>query len=42
MFSADNFNVPMFIQDTTPPGETTTEKPHNEIHYSYQQTDMGG
>ena len=42
MFSAGNFNVPMFIHDTTPPGVPTMEKLHSEIHYRYQQTDTGG
>jgi hypothetical protein len=41
MFSAGNFNVPMFIHDTTPPGVQTMEKLHSEIHYHYQQTDAG-
>jgi hypothetical protein len=41
MFSAGNFNVPMFIHDTTPPGVPTMEKLHSEIHYQYQQTDSG-
>lgn len=42
MFSAGNFNVPMFIHDTTPPGVPTMEKLHSEIYYRYQQTDAGG
>jgi hypothetical protein len=42
MFSAGNFNVPMFIHDTTPPGVPTMEKLHGEIHYHYEQTDTGG
>jgi hypothetical protein len=41
MFSAGNFNVPMFIHGTTPPGVPTMEKLHGEIHYQYQQTDGG-
>lgn len=41
MFSAGNFNVPMFIHDTTPPGVPTMTKLHSEIHYQYQQTDGG-
>jgi hypothetical protein len=41
MFSAGNFNVPMFIHDTTPPGVPTMEKLHSEIHYQYLQTDRG-
>lgn len=42
MFSAGNFNVPMFIHDTTPPGVPTMTKLHSEIHYQYQQTNKGG
>jgi hypothetical protein len=41
MFSAGNFNVPMFIHDTTPPGVPTMEKLHSEIRYQYEQTDTG-
>lgn len=41
MFSAGNFDVPMFIHDTTPPGVPTMAKLHSEIHYHYQQTDSG-
>jgi hypothetical protein len=41
MFSAGNFNVPMFIHDTTPPGVPTMKKLRSEIHYQYQQTDSG-
>ena len=42
MFSEGNFNIPMFIHDTTPPGVPTMEKLHSEIHYQYEQTDTGG
>jgi hypothetical protein len=42
MFSAGNFNVPMFIHDTTPPGVPTMTKLNSEIHYRYQETDTGG
>ncbi|MGC1451336.1 MAG: hypothetical protein WA830_15005 [Candidatus Sulfotelmatobacter sp.] len=42
MFSAGDFDVPMFIHDTTPPGVPTMTKLHSEIHYLYQQTDSGG
>jgi hypothetical protein len=41
MFSDGDFNVPMFIHDTTPPGVPTMEKLHSEIRYQYQQTDGG-
>jgi hypothetical protein len=42
MFSAGDFDVPMFIHDATPPGVPTMKKLHNEIHYRYQETDTGG
>jgi hypothetical protein len=42
MFSAGDFDVPMFIHDTTPPGVPTMKKLHNEIHYRYRETDTGG
>jgi hypothetical protein len=41
MFSEGNFNTPMFIHDTTPPGVPTMEKLHSEIRYQYDQTDTG-
>jgi len=42
MFSAGNFDVPMFIHDTTPPGVPMMKKLQSEIHYRYQETDTGG
>ena len=42
MFSEGDFNVPMFVHDTTPPGVPTMEKLHKEIHYEYQSTGTGG
>jgi hypothetical protein len=42
MFSAGDFNVPMFVHGTTPPGVPTMKKLHCEIHYRYQETDTGG
>jgi hypothetical protein len=42
MFSEGNFDVPMFIHDTVPPGVPMMKKLHEEIHYHYQQTDAGG
>lgn len=41
MFSEGNFDTPMFIHDTTPPGVPTMQNLHDEIHYQYQQTDSG-
>ena len=42
MFSEGDFDMPMFIHDTTPPGVPTMEKLHNEIHYHYRETAVGG
>ena len=41
MFANGDFNIPMFVHDTTPPGVPTMEKLHSEIHYQYEQTDTG-
>ena len=41
MFSEGNFNAPMFIHDTTPPGVPTMTKLHADIHYDYKQTPSG-
>jgi hypothetical protein len=42
MFSQGNFNIPMFVHDTTPPGVPTMTKLHNEIHYHFEETNTGG
>jgi hypothetical protein len=42
MFSQGNFDIPMFVHDTTPPGVPTMTKLHNEIHYHYEETNTGG
>ena len=41
MFAAGNFNVPMLIHSTTPPGVPTMKELHDQIHYASQQTDSG-
>jgi hypothetical protein len=41
MFGEGNFNVPMFIHSTTPPGAPVMEKLHDQIHYQFQQTEAG-
>jgi hypothetical protein len=41
MFAAGNFNVPMLIHDTTPPGVPTMKKLRDQIHYVFQETDSG-
>ena len=40
-FAAGDFDVPMFIHDTTPPGATTMAKLRDQIHYIYGQTPNG-
>lgn len=41
LFSAGNFDIPMFIHDTTPPGAATMTKRREQIHYRYQETERG-
>lgn len=41
MFSANNFDVPMFIHDREPPGVSTMKQRHDSIAYTYQSTDLG-
>jgi hypothetical protein len=42
MFSAGNFEAPMYIHSTTPPGVPTMIKLRNQIQYEFQETDKGG
>jgi len=41
MFSAGNFNVPMFIHDTMPPGSETMSRLKDQIHYQLKETLQG-
>jgi hypothetical protein len=41
MFAAGNFNVPMLIHATTPPGVPTMKELRDQIHYGFQETDSG-
>ena len=41
MFAAGNFNAPMLIHDTTPPGVSTMQRLKNEIKYDYYETPNG-
>lgn len=41
LFAAGDFDVPMFIHDTTPPGATTMAKLRDQIHYVYGETPAG-
>jgi hypothetical protein len=41
MFAAGNFDVPMLIHATTPPGVPTMKELRDQIHYVFQETDSG-
>jgi hypothetical protein len=41
MFADGNFNIPMLIHGTTPPGVPTMKELRNQIHYVSQETDSG-
>ena len=41
MFAAGNFEIPIFIHDTTPPGVPVMKKLHDQIDYAYEQIDRG-
>jgi hypothetical protein len=40
-FAAGDFDVPMFIHDTTPPGASTMAKLRDQIHYVYGEMPNG-
>lgn len=42
MFSAGDFDAPMLIHDTTPPGVPTMKKLRDQIRYEYEQIPAGG
>lgn len=42
MFSANNFDVPMFIHDTVPPGVPTMKQKKAVISYTFSPTQGGG
>jgi hypothetical protein len=41
MFADGNFNIPMLIHGTTPPGVPTMKELRDQIHYVSQETDSG-
>ncbi len=41
MFSAGNFNAPMIIHDTNPPGVATMARLKEQIRYEFSETDRG-
>jgi len=42
MFTEGNFQVPMFIHDTLPPGVTVMESKRSAISYTFEPTPTGG
>jgi hypothetical protein len=41
-FATGDFNIPMFVHDTVPPGAPEMKKLRESIHYSYEETPAGG
>lgn len=41
MFSEGNFNAPMLVHETTPPGVNTMTKLRGDIRYEYEETASG-
>ena len=41
-FASGDFDIPMFVHDTTPPGVPKMKQLRDEIHYSYAETSNGG
>jgi hypothetical protein len=42
MFADGDFNTPMFVHDTIPPGAPEMKRLRAEIHYSFEETPNGG
>jgi hypothetical protein len=42
MFSAGNFDAPMFIHDQTPPGVPAMKRLKNQIKYEFESIELGG
>lgn len=41
MFASGNFNTPMLIHDTNPPGTGTMARLKGQIRYEFSETDLG-
>ena len=41
-FSEGDFDIPMFVHDTTPPGVTDMKRLRKKITYAFQETPAGG
>ena len=42
MFSAGNFETPMFIHDKVPPGVAVMKRLKRQIHYEFENVERGG
>ena len=42
MFAVGDFDMPMFVHDTTPPGVPVMKKLHTQIRYDYREVENGG
>jgi hypothetical protein len=42
MFADGDFNIPMFVHDTVPPGVPEMKQLQKRIHYTFEQTSSGG
>ena len=41
-FAAGQFNIPMFVHDTVPPGVPEMKRLHKKIRYTYEESPNGG
>lgn len=41
-FQQGDFDIPMFVHDTVPPGEPQMKALHGQIHYTLKETKKGG
>jgi hypothetical protein len=41
-FQSGDFDIPMFVHDTIPPGVPEMKKLREKIHYSFEETSKGG
>lgn len=41
-FQSGDFDIPMFVHDTVPPGVPEMKRLQDKIHYSYEETAAGG
>ena len=42
MFADGDFNIPMFVHDTVPPGVQEMKQLQKRIHYTFEETPNGG